>query len=131
VLGGLGDTETTPGKSRQADSESEAAAPQGPKRTDELVAQDGKLDERRAQDRVVGILAAAEHEPQDRDEEQQQREYRHERAVGERRGESATAVVTELADHRHHKRQRCMTLLVLVNGPDRPLERVHPATPVA
>jgi hypothetical protein len=90
-----------------------------------LVTQNGEVDERRSHDGVLGVLVAAEDESQDRDKEQQQREDSHKRDVGERGRERATPVVAELADHRHHERDRGMALLVHVDGPDRPLERAR------
>jgi hypothetical protein len=90
-----------------------------------LVTQNGEVDQRRAQDRVLGVLVAAEDEPQDRDKQQQQGEHGDKRDIGERRRERATPVVTELPDHRHYQREGGMTLLVHVDGPNRPLDWVH------
>ncbi len=78
----------------------------------------------------VGVVA--EHDLGDRHEDQQQRERRDERVVGEHGDEVAGLVVAELLDDREQDRRRPAPLLPRVDRPQRPVERiVHRTLPAA
>src|SRR5699024_7633020 len=65
-----------------------------------LATDDRKLVQRRVEDLVAQLRLALQDEPEDRGTDQQQREDRDERVVGDHRRQQVSLVVEELVDHR-------------------------------
>ena len=78
---------------------------------------------------LAGARVALEDEAEHGHEDQQQREEREERVIGDQRGQAPALVVAELLDHGHRHRQPRAALLEAVKGPERAHEvhckRVH------
>ena len=83
------------------------------------------LRERRVQQVGAQLGVVLQRHVQDRDEDQQQREHREERVVGDERGEVPGLVVLELLPDRHRERQRRPPLLEVVDRAPGSRERVH------
>src|SRR5947209_17222063 len=82
----------------------------------ELVADQRDLTERAVEYPFAFGRVALQDEPQNRDEDEQQREQRDEGVVGDQRRELARLVVRELLDYGDHEAQPPTSLLEAVEG---------------
>ena len=125
MLTGLGDAESAPHQADDTDDKAEAVGPQPVDVLLDLDADDGELGERRVQQALLEMRVVPHHEPEGRDQQQQQGEEREEAVVRQQGGEGATPVVAVFLHYPEEEGERPVTLLVVVEGPDRPLGWVH------
>jgi hypothetical protein len=116
VLGGLNDAQAAVDAAQYADDQARCAAVEGPDVRGDLIADDGELGQGGVQHLPLQVLVAVQRVSQDRGQEEQQRERRHEPVVGDLRGEVAALVVAELVQHRHRQPRPAVPPLVGV-GP--------------
>ena len=102
VLEGLGHPEAAVQGSEDAHYQAGRAAAEV-LRLAQLLADDRELGQRRGEHLVLQSLITRQDEAQDRRGEQEQREQRNERVVGEHPGQIAAEVVEELVDHRQRE----------------------------
>ena len=121
---GLREAECAVHEEQEPDEQPHAAPGEGVRRVlSDLLTEHGELLQRRADDAVRDVLVADE--PQDRREDQQQREQREKPVVGEQRGELRASVVTEFLDDAEEEADDSVVLLRPVEPSDDPLDDVH------
>jgi hypothetical protein len=110
--------ESRPQRSEQPYSERRAASGEGLNLVGELRANHRDLGEGRVEDVVVQRRVVLEHEPEDRDEGEQQWEQREERVERHQRAEARRAVLAELLNHRDRESADDMPALPAVERRD-------------
>jgi hypothetical protein len=83
----------------------------------ELLADDGKLGQRRVFDSVNGRWVPARCHPDNRQQQQEEREQGQETVIGQQGRQRPAPIISELPDHAYHEGHGCRALLRTVNGP--------------